>query len=100
MALVKLIEDDDRDRLEKRITGQLTAKDAFGEKPQAGRGATALLEADTIADLVADLPAALVGDVLGTGARRDAAGLENDDVLVARQPGVEQGCRNAGGFPG
>ena len=49
------------------------------------------IEAHPIADAAPDRLAALAGDELGGGARRDAARLEHDDLQIAGDSRIEQG---------
>src|SRR6185295_18068321 len=59
------------------------------------RLAAALLEADAVAHLAADAAAALARDEVRGGARGDAAGLEDDDLPVTGQAGIDQRGRDA-----
>ena len=101
---MELVEDDGGDPLEKRIVVQATKEHAFGadEQSRAGRGTT--LEADAVADLFAELRAALFRDACGGGAGRDPPRLQQDDLLggplLRDEAGVENRRRDAGRFAG
>ncbi len=99
-ALVEFVEDDCADAFEEWIIDELAGEDAFGHDAQAGIGGHAALEANLVADLLAERPAVFVGDALGGGAGGDAAGLEHDEIgmIGGEKIGLEDGGRDAGGF--
>ena len=95
-AFVKLVEDDGVEIGEQRIGLQAAPSARLRSLPAAGSSrAEAALEADLPADLVAERPAALVGDTCGHGARGHAARLQQNHRAVG-----EQRRRNASGFAG
>ena len=63
-------------------------------------GVGALVEADLVADLVAEAGAALAGHPRRRQACREPPRLEHDDLAAAGQPGVEQRARDPGGLAG
>jgi hypothetical protein len=75
-ALVELVEDDHVEIAQQRIRLQPRGQDAFRRDEQARPRVEAALEADLPADLLADRPAALVGDAARERASGDAARLE------------------------
>ena len=59
-----------------------------------------VLEADLVADFVAEPAAAFESDARGEQPRGEAARLQDDDFAVAEQPAIEQDLRHLGGFSG
>ena len=100
VALVELIQDDDPDALEERIGREEPAEHPLGHEPEARPGPPALVEAHAIADLVAERAAPLAGHERGGRACGDPPWLEDEDVPIAGEAGVEQRrrhpCRLAG----
>ncbi len=96
MPLVELVQHHDANRFQKRIAHELATEDALGEEPQARTGAARLRKADAIPDLVAHPSAAFGGDERRRGAGGDATWFQHDDLLVARQPRIEQRRRHTG----
>ena len=80
--LVELVEDDGADAFEERVGEELAGEDALGRDAQPGPRADPPLEADLVADLLAQRPAVLLGDPPRRGAGRDAPGLEHDERRV------------------
>jgi hypothetical protein len=95
VALVELVEDDDPHVLEERVDDQLAAENALGHEPEPRRRPAALLETHAVADLAANRAAALARHPLGRGACRDPPRLEDDDVTLACEAGVQDGGRHA-----
>ena len=83
---MELVEEHGADPLEKRIALQPLDEDSFGHEKDAGVAGEVALEADLPADLVPELPALLLGDPAGGGARGDAPRLENEDLAGAGNP--------------
>ncbi len=99
VALVELVEHDDADVLEESVADEVAREDALGEEPEAGRRAARAGETDAIADLVADLRAALARHELRRGAGRDPARLDHDDLLPTGEPGIEERRRHPRRLP-
>ena len=57
-----------------------------------------IVEANLVADFLAEPHAALVGDARGEHARGEAAWLEHHDLAIAQQAVVEQHLRHLRGF--
>ena len=96
VALVELVEDDGAHAREERVGEEAPREHALGHEPQARPRPRDLLEADLEADLVAEPPAALLGDAPRRQARREPARLEHDDLAVAGDPRVEERGGHAG----
>ncbi len=82
---MELVEHHHGGPLEERVARQLAPQNPLGEEPEPGLRSAALLEAHAVADLSAGATAALGGDVLGRGPRRDAARLEHDNLPAPRR---------------
>src|SRR5262249_45047894 len=80
VALVELVEDDDRGPLEPRVREETPREDPLGPvakaRPRGGR----LLEADLVADRLARALAPLLRDAPGREAGREAPRLEDEDL--------------------
>lgn len=101
-AFVEFVEDDAADGFEEGVREELAGEDAFGEDAEAGGGGEAFVEADVVADLLAEGPGLFLGDAEGAGAGGDAAGLEDDEVgmIGGEDVSAEDGGGDAGGFAG
>lgn len=99
-AFVEFIEQDRANAFEKWIGNKLAGENALSDDAEAGCGADFFLEANLIADLLAELPAVFIGDALGGGTGGDAARLKHHQggVLGGKTAGTKQGGGNAGGF--
>ena len=97
-ALVELIEDDRADRFQKRLVVQPPQQDARRDGQDARPRPALAIEADVIADLVAQPPAALAGHPARRRPGRQPPRLQQHDLLVSRQAGVQQGRRHARGL--
>ena len=94
--LVELIEHDRGHRFQERVVLQHAEEDAFGDDPDPRLRTHAAIEADLVADLVAQRRAAFVSDPPRTGPGRQAAGLQDHDRTGPGQARIEQGRRHAG----
>ncbi len=96
--LVELVEHDRADAFEEGVGDELAVEDALGHHAEAGPGPVPLLEADVVADLLAERPAVLVGDPPRHGPRGDPPRLEQDQrgVVVGEQAGADDRRRDAG----
>lgn len=99
-ALVEFVEDHQADTVQRRVVLQATGKDTLGDHFDAGLRADPALQADPVADGLADLFAQLGGQPLGRGPRRQAPRFEHEDALAGEPGLVEQGQRHAGGLAG
>jgi hypothetical protein len=103
VPLVEFIEEDGSDFGESAVVLEPAEEDALGDKDDAGGVAGAVVEANLIADLSAEFHLPLRRDSGSHGTGRDASGLEDDDYLVSRKPGIEEhlwdlrGLARAGG---
>ncbi len=91
---VELVEEDGADAVEQRVGLQSLEEDPLGDDEQAGRGARPALEAHLIAHLLAQPPAALLGDPPRRRPRRDPPRLEHDDLTGPAHAGVGEGRRH------
>ena len=100
--LVELVEHDRADALQRRVGQQLPGQDPLGRHPEPGPRPDLPLEADEVADLLAERPAPLVGDPGRGRPRRDPTGLEDDDrrMLAPEHARLEQGRRHPGRLAG
>ena len=89
-SLVELVEHDRADAGDQRIVDQARGEDAFGGEQDARRRREPALEAHVPADLLAERPAALLGDPARDGPRRDPPRLQHQHRPVGgerrRQP--------------
>ena len=99
VPLVKLVEHDGRDAPQLGIGEQAPHEQPLGHEPQPGPGAAGLVEADAVADDLADPLPALGGHPSSGQARRQPPG-SRTKFPGAGQAGVEQGAGDAGGLPG
>jgi hypothetical protein len=90
---VKLVEDDRADGFEERVVQELAQQDARRHHQDVSAGPGDTVEADLVADLVAEPAAPLRGHPAGGGAGRQPARLQHDDP--AGCPGVENSRRHA-----
>ena len=97
VALVELVQHDGVDAAQGGVGEQATREDAFGDEAEARARAGDLVEADLVADGVADLLAEFGGDAARGEARGDAAWFEDEDF--AADEGEQRG-RDAGGLAG
>ena len=97
VALVEFVEHHRSHAGQRRIAEQAPGENGFRQEAQAGVRSGDVLEADLVPDRLAQLLFALGGDTAGSGARRDAAGFE--DQYLARDL-LQQGGRNARRLPG
>ena len=102
VPLVKLIEDDGTDILQKRVSQELAGEDTFGEEAQPCVSGEASFEPDLEADFFSQGPAAFLGDSGGACSRGDAPWLEDDHRLILgrKQTGFEDRRRHSGCFSG
>ena len=94
VALVQLVDDHAADSAQFGIREQPARQDALGDEADARRGAGAAIEAHLVADLPAELDAALAGDARRREPCREPPRLQHDD-LAAHQAGVEERTGNA-----
>ena len=93
-ALVKLVEKDDADSLQKRITLQHRDEDALSHHENPGRSAEVLVEANVIPDLTTDAPTVFPGNTPRSCAGGHSSRLQNDHQTVARETGLLDRDRN------
>jgi hypothetical protein len=84
VALVEFVEYDGAGAVESRVGEEAAGEDAFGEEAEAGAGPGDVLEADLVADGVAEPLAALGGDEAGGEPGGEAAGLEDEDLAIGK----------------
>ncbi|BDZ55790.1 hypothetical protein GCM10025870_28630 [Agromyces marinus] len=94
-ALVRLVDDDRVVAAQVAVAVDLVEEDAVGHDLDARRLARSVGEPHLVADEVAELDAEFVGDPLGDGPRRDAAGLRVRDRLA---PELEADLRQLRGL--
>ena len=82
-ALVRLVDDDRVVGAQQRIALRLGEQDAVGHQLDAGAGRQPVLEADLVADDLAERRLQLLGDALGDARRGDAARLRVADQAAA-----------------
>ena len=100
VALVEFVEQQRADAFQQRVVLQHAGEDALGDHLDAGARGNLVLEADAVADGLADRFAELPGHELGGAARGDAARLQHQNA-AALQPGrIEQRQRHLGGLAG
>jgi len=102
MPFVELVEDYGRNAGYRRIALHLLEQDPVRliDNPRGGRGP--MVEADTVADLAANLHTAFGGHAPGKHARSQAAGLETDDPaggnpVVDKKRWYARGLSRSGG---
>src|SRR5690606_17647362 len=100
MAFVKFVEEDGGDFGDGGVFEHLAKEDSFGDEFDAGAGGRNVVEADLVADFVAERDAAFGGDAGGEHAGGEAAGLEDDDLAVAASAATEEDLRDLRGFSG
>ena len=91
---MELVEHEDADAVERRIALKPSREDAFGDDLEARRAPDAPLAAHPIADRLAHVLAAQIGQPPRRGARRDSPRLEHHDRLAREPRRVEQRERN------
>lgn len=97
---MEFVEDHQADAVQRRIVLQAAGEDALGDHFDAGPRPDLALQADAIADGLADPLPQLGGQPLGRRARRQPARFEHEDAL-AGEPGLaEQRQRHPGGLAG
>ena len=99
VTLVELVEEHGRHAAQERIGEQPSREDALRHEADARSRARGVLEADGVADRLADALTELVGDAPGREARREATWLEHHD-LAGECPRIEHRARHAGGLAG
>ncbi|MFI9661177.1 hypothetical protein PA6761_05964 [Pseudomonas aeruginosa] len=97
---MEFVEDHQADTVQRGVVLQATGKDTLGDHFDAGLRADPALQADPVADGLADLFAQLGGQPLGRGPRRQASRFEHEDALAGEPGLVEQGQRHPGGLAG
>lgn len=100
ISLVKLIEENDAHLTEFGVVLEPAEENAFGDKADAGAEAGAVFETDLVADFAADGAVAFPRNAGGDGAGRNAARLENDNLFIPCQSGVQNHLWDLRGFPG
>ena len=99
VTLVELVEEHGRHAAKERVGEQPSREDALGHEAHARSRARRVLEANRVADGLADALAELVGDAPCREPRGEASWLEHDD-LAGERPGVEHRARDAGRLAG
>ena len=99
VSLVELIEHHRPDLGQRAVILKPAQQDAFGDKADAGADTGVIVEADLIANLRAQFALSLRGDTVGHRSGGDAAGLQDHDHLVARNPRIEQHLRHLRRLP-
>jgi hypothetical protein len=94
-ALVKLVEEDDRCRIEKGILVQESNEDARRHDQDARLSAALTIETHMIPDLVAEPSAAFVGHAPCGGTCRETSWFQEDNAPILRQTRIEQSRRHA-----
>ena len=100
MALVELVEQQRADAFQRRVVLDHAGEDAFGDDFDPRRRRHLVLEADAVADGVADLFAALLRHEVGGGARGDAARFQHHDLPSGQPRRIEQRRRHLRGLAG
>ncbi len=98
-SLVKLIENDRTNRLQKRFFLQSSEQNTGRYGQNARRWSALAIKAHLIADLFAQPATALMCDPLRRGPCRQSPRLQEHNLLTARQKHVEQGWRHARRLP-
>ena len=78
----------------------MAEQNAFGDETDARLRAGDVFETDLVADFAAEFGFAFVSDASGEQASGEAAGLEDDDLTIAEQAGVQEHLRNLRRFAG
>ncbi len=100
VALVELVEQQRADAVQQRVVLQHAGEDAFGDDLDAGTRGDPVLEADAVADGLADRLAELPRHELGGTARGDATRFQHHDPAAMQPRRVEQRQRHLGGLAG
>jgi len=95
---VKLIEDHQADAFQRRIVLQAPRQNALGDHLDARLRPDLAVQADAIANGLANPLAQLAGQSLGCRARGQAARFEHDELLPGQPRLVEQRQRHTGGL--
>jgi hypothetical protein len=98
VALVELVEHHRADAAELGIAHQAPRQDPFGDEADPRARAADVLEAHLVADGLAGRFAELLGDAMRGHARREAAGLEDQDLAVVGEPAIEERARDTRGL--
>ncbi len=101
-SLMKFIEDDGTDVIERRVALEPPVEDSFGHDEQAGLLADATFHPNLIADRSAERPMVFGGDTGSDGAGGNASGLKHNHagVFFRQYVGGEKRWRDACGFAG
>lgn len=100
MALVKFIEDDGGNPLERRISDELAEQNAFRLEFDFGGGADAILEAHLVADLAPQLHVEFLRDAGSEHPRGEPTRLQHDALPATEQAVLEEHLRDLRGFAG
>ena len=100
VALVELVEQQGADALQLRVVLDHPGQDAFGDHLDPGARRHPVLEADPVADRLADLLAELAGHEHRRAARRHPPRLQHHDPAPGQPRRIEQGQRHLGGLAG
>jgi hypothetical protein len=101
-AFVEFVENDGGDVVQRHIVEQAAEEDAGGHHDEAGVAAGAVIEADLVADFVAEGDGAELSNAASDGAGGESARLDEDHLLslgyvVENGGGNERGLAGAGG---
>ena len=97
---MELVEHHDADVVEIAVILEPAQQDPLGDEAQPRGPGKMVLETDLVPDFAAELAVPFPRHPRGDGARCDPARLEDDDALVAGQPGVEEHLRHLGRLAG
>ena len=100
VAFVELVEHDRADAFERGIVLDHAGEDALGDHLDPRRCRDLVVEADAVADRLADLLAALPRHEVGGGARGDAARFQHQDLAAGEPRRIEQRRRHLRGLAG
>ena len=100
MPLVKFVEEQGGDSAKRWILDHLTQEYAFGDEADARPGGADAIEANLVADFIAEPDAALVCDARREQAGGEPARLQDDNLAVAREAVIEDDLRNLRRFAG
>ena len=102
---MKFVKEHDANFRQCAVILQPAQQNAFGDVTDARAETGLVVEADLVADFLAEFAAALPRDAGRHRARGDSARLQHDDFFVVvrgefKQPGVEEHLRHLRGFAG
>jgi hypothetical protein len=97
---VEFVENDDARFFKKWIVEQVPKQHAFGDGDNTRARAGAAVEADVIADFVAESLPAFLGHAASGGASGEATRFDHDDAPGAGDARIEQRGRHARSFAG